>query len=111
MKKYSIDSFILKWSNRFLKARLMVLVVLGSYVAHPQFLFAQCTPSSAILTISSDDVSNVWFNGTLVPGGPFGFCSKGTGCSPPSVPVPIGLVNGGGVNCLAIRTTNTLCCE
>src|SRR5579872_2914001 len=73
---------------------------------------AQCVPTSATIYVSSDDLSNVWLNGTSL--GTSNYVSKGTGAPPPSLSLSaaqLALINSSGTNCLAVRNTNTICCE
>src|SRR5258708_3337161 len=104
---------IFKRSNWVLQTVLMVFVLVGILVAHPSKLYAQCVPVSATLAASGDDVTTIWFNGSLVGG--FGYVSKGTGAAPTTIgltPSQLALINtSGGVNCLAVQTQNTICCE
>ncbi len=86
---------------------VLLLIVVAVLAAGPAPLWAQCTPTSAVLSVTSDDYSQAYVGGTLIGTFPYAGAPGTAGAANPTVmTVPVGLLTGPQV-CLAVYTQNT----
>src|SRR5512136_2755556 len=84
---------------------LAVIILLGTLcvsLAASRAAHAQCTPTSAQLWISGDDITSVWINGEYI--GSTSFC--GPTCTVTPLAVPVSVFSPGQDVTLAVETEN-----